>query len=106
MSEIWEPVAWALKDEFSKMDGLPCVSIHRTNSPFYVGERFAVRISGRCLNIHGQWGWEPPPSARDDAFYEQCRFKTIDEAAGCFARVGGNPYRGKIAIVDEVKEED
>lgn len=56
------------------------INIDRMQSPFYEGERFAVRAMGDVLSVDGQWEIEPQPSSRDDAFYESFRFKTFDDA--------------------------
>lgn len=74
----WQPTEWRIPGtlEFPAMP-----FIHRMTSPFYEGERFAVRNDmGRVLNCHGVWEHEPMPSSRNDAFYERCRFKTFHEA--------------------------
>jgi len=70
----WYPVAW------QRDDAIDAIRIERTVSPFYVGERFAVRRHSLCLATDGSWEYEPTPSSRDDAFYERCRFKTFDAA--------------------------
>ncbi|MFH0982795.1 MAG: hypothetical protein V2A79_14825 [Planctomycetota bacterium] len=56
------------------------IVVERTESPFYVGERWAVRWGGHCLNVCGDWEHEPIPSERGDAFYGRCRFTTVSEA--------------------------
>ena len=57
------------------------ITISRMVSPFYDGERWAVRRLSCCLNRSGEWEREPIPSSRDDAFYRRCRFDSFDEAA-------------------------
>lgn len=52
----------------------------RMNSPFYDGERWAVRWCGLCLTKTGEWIYEPMPSSRDAAFYTRCRFDTLKQA--------------------------
>lgn len=55
------------------------------NSPFYEGERWAVRRGENvCLNRHGEWEYEPSPSNRDDEFYDRCRFESIDDAVSAY----------------------
>lgn len=80
MSE-WIPTGWMRRDEFENTnpDG-PKVQVVRMNSPFYTGERYAVRHGSLCLATNGEWEDEPMPSSRDDAFYERCRFQTFDDA--------------------------
>jgi hypothetical protein len=56
------------------------VTFHRMNSPFYTGERWAVRRLSSCLNSDGEWEYEPMPSSRNDAFYARCRFDTLEAA--------------------------
>lgn len=75
------PVAWQFSDD------LHAARIERTVSPFYAGERFAVRQGGFCLNTSGEWEDEPQPSSRDDAFYERCRFKTLPQAVAALQSV-------------------
>lgn len=33
-----------------------------------------------CLNVHGQWEFEPSPSSRDEEFLARCRFPTAEAA--------------------------
>lgn len=40
---------------------------------------WAVRKRGWCLDIDGDWVYEPLPSSRDEDFKARCRF-TLDEA--------------------------
>lgn len=42
-------------------------------------DRWAVLKLGSCLNVYGEWEFEPSPSNRNDEFKERCRF-TLDEA--------------------------
>jgi hypothetical protein len=70
----WYPIAWQASDDI----GAP--RIERMVSPFYTGERFAVRQGGCCLTLIGHWEEEPIPSSRDDAFYARCRFPTLEAA--------------------------
>ena len=56
------------------------ITIHRMNSPFYKGEKWAVRRYNSCLAKDGEWEVEASPSNRDDDFYKRGRFDTIKEA--------------------------
>ena len=58
----------------------------RMNSPFYDGEKWAVRWHGRCLTKTAEWEYEPLPSSRDDAFYARCRFDTLEQAVETWNR--------------------
>ena len=62
------------KSDFLSHEIAP-VTFARMRSPFYEGERWAVRQGCRCLNKDGGWEIEPQPSSRDDEFYSRCRFK-------------------------------
>lgn len=86
-NEQWMPIKWARRNHF---DGSPqAVSIELMRSPFYTGERYAVRNGlGRCLNKSGEWELEPMPSSRDDAFYERCRFDSFAAAEAAMAGEG------------------
>lgn len=59
---------------------LQSTTFRRMNSPFYEGERWAVRNGSYCLNADNEWEYEPTPSSRDDAFYDRCRFRSLDYA--------------------------
>jgi len=41
---------------------------------------WAVRISGNVLGKDGELEYEPTPSSRDDAFYAEYRFATLDDS--------------------------
>lgn len=75
----WVAVEWVRKPDLFNHELAP-VSIHLLHSPFYEGERYAVRRGAACLNHKSEWEFEPIPSSRDDAFYKRCRFKTFQEA--------------------------
>lgn len=80
MSMEWQATVWRPVGELYSDD--PWVPyIVRMGSPFYEGERFAVRNDlKRCLTVDGEWEHEPMPSSRDDTFYEWCRFKSFEAA--------------------------
>jgi len=70
---------YQLREQFDKhvVDG---VTFDRTRSPFYAGEKWAVRCGGSCLTKKGEWEWEPQPSSRSETFYRRCRFKSLKDA--------------------------
>ena len=72
------------RDQFDAMD-LEAPVFVRMNSPFYQGERWAVRRLSQCLSREGKWEYEPMPSSRDDAFYARCRFNTLEDAVSVFS---------------------
>lgn len=77
----WIPTTWQPKAAFENTRTLGGIRIDRIVSPFYDGERYAVRDQfGAVLNRSGEWEHEPLPSSRDDAFYERCRFMSFKEA--------------------------
>lgn len=41
---------------------------------------WAVSIGQTCLNMFGEWEYEPQPSSRTDEFIERTRFATLEEA--------------------------
>ena len=84
-------VEFCYAGEFADTTNNRKVRFVRMNSPFYKGEKWAVRRAGDCLNKAGEWEWEPSPSARDDAFYERCRFDTLEQAHGA-ATQSGQPH--------------
>ena len=76
----WNVIRW----EHAKADpmhGVRGFTIDLMVSPFYDGEKYAVRRGSRCLNTSGEWEREPMPSSRDAAFYARCRFDSFDAAA-------------------------
>ena len=48
---------------------------------------WAVRQGRTCLSkLSGGFDYEPMPSSRDSAFFNEYRFNTPDEAAECWAK--------------------
>lgn len=91
INEAVSPSRWHLtRPDYDYRHDPSLPSIELMKSPFYQGDRYAVRNSmGRCLNINSEWEYEPSPSSRDDAFYERCRFKSFGDAvAAALAAVG------------------
>jgi hypothetical protein len=75
----WIPQSWIPDDatQVEKARELRIVSVGQIEGP----DKFAVRLSGNCLNRRGEWEYEPSPSNRDEAFMRRCRFKTFEDAA-------------------------
>lgn len=71
-------VSYQFKAEFGK-NPIP-ITITRQTSPFYSGEKWAVRRAGNCLGKDGEWDYESIPSERDEAFYKKYRFDSLEEA--------------------------
>jgi len=67
----------------------------RMNSPFYSGEKWAVRWFSSCLNSNAEWELEPIPSSRDDAFYTRCRFETLEQAVETYNRWQKSNLKGE-----------
>ena len=59
-------------------------------SPFYAGERWAVRRGGECMAVDGDWEYEPLPSSRDDAFYSRFRFESLEAAVAVYDQQSAN----------------
>lgn len=72
-------ISYKLKSDYEGMNP-SSMTFHRMNSPFYDGEKWAVRMGGNCLNKEGEWEWEPSPSNREDDFYSRCRFESKEDA--------------------------
>ena len=79
-------------DQFADMNPEAPVFV-RMNSPFYDGERWAVRRLSQCLNRDAEWEWEPMPSSRDDAFYAHCRFDALEQAVEIWNRANAEARR-------------
>lgn len=73
------------------------VTFHRMRSPFYPDERWSVRLGCQCLSVTGEWEWEPIPSERRQAFYDRCRFKSLDAALEAYDRANRRTQRGRDA---------
>ncbi len=56
------------------------ITFDRCLSPFYEGEKWAVRRGSSCMAKDGEWEYECLPSNRDDEFYSRCRFNSLEEA--------------------------
>lgn len=70
------------------------VTFDRMRSPFYDGEKWAVRRNSSCLAKDGEWEYEPIPSSRDDEFYARCRFDSLDEALAAVESANEKPTHG------------
>ena len=60
------------------------VTFDRMESPFYDGVKWAVRRGGAVLATTAEWEYEPMPSSRDDAFYDRCRFDSLEAALAAY----------------------
>jgi hypothetical protein len=63
----------------------------------WTGKGWAVLDHNMCLNREGEWGYQPQPSSRDEAFFQLYRLPTVEaalEAASIAARLypNGSPY--------------
>lgn len=87
-------------DQFADTGALFPPRFVRMNSPFYDGERWAVRWYGHCLTKTAEWEYEPMPSSRDDAFYARCRFDTLEQAVETW-----NPANSVISVKEINREE-
>ena len=78
--------SYGIKSEFRDLNNIQKISFVRLNSPFYKGEKWAIRQGGNCLNKHSQWVWEPIPSNRNQKFYKQFRFNSLREAVQIYEK--------------------
>jgi hypothetical protein len=58
-------------------------------SPFYKGEKWAVRYGQCCLNKDSEWEREPSPSYRTAKFCARCRFDSLGDAIAAFNKRRG-----------------
>jgi hypothetical protein len=87
----WRITEWTWGKHFDSDEPTVVVTITRMKSPFYKGNRYAVRKGGSCLTIDGKWEYEPQPSSRTQEFYDRCRFILLADAmtAARRAAMGG-----------------
>ena len=76
---------YQFKSDFDNHNISPII-FDRMRSPFYEGEKWAVRRNSSCLAKDGEWEYEPTPSSRDDEFYARCRFDSLAEALAAVER--------------------
>jgi hypothetical protein len=76
-------VRYQLTKDFEANEIQP-VTFDRMNSPYYEGEKWAVRRGGSCLAKDGYFEYEPMPSSRDNDFYNRCRFDSLGSAVSSF----------------------
>lgn len=76
-----------------------CGEYNSREQPIYIEKRegfggtlFAITTRGNVMSIKGEWEIEPTPSSRTDAFLEQCRFDTFDEAYITLKKYWRNRY--------------
>ena len=87
----WTITEWTWGKHYASDEPAIMVTINRMRSPFYKGNRYAVRKGGSCLTVDGEWEYEPQPSSRTNKFYDRCRFILLDDAmkAARRAAMGG-----------------
>lgn len=78
--ETWRATQWVCQGDLHDPTDVTPPHIALVTSPFYQGERYAVRRGGYCLSVSGEWEFEPIPSDRDDAFYQRFRFHSFEAA--------------------------
>ena len=86
---------YEFRREFENRRAIEAVFFERMRSPFYEGEKWAVRWGSSCLSRRGQWELEPLPSSRDDKFYARCRFDSLPKALAAFWKSEAKGRRGK-----------
>jgi len=83
---------YQFKSDFDNHNISP-ITFDRMRSPFYKGEKWAVRRNSSCLAKDGEWEHEPIPSSRDDDFYARCRFDSLTEALAAVERANEKDQR-------------
>lgn len=73
------PTSYQFEADFQSQNIRP-IKFDRMRSPFYDGEKWAVRRGSECLSIDGKWEYEPMPSNRNDEFYARFRFNSLKQA--------------------------
>src|SRR5574337_49177 len=56
--------------------------------------KWAVRRGGACMNIDGEFEYEPMPSSRDNAFLARCRFDSAESAYAAWELTHNVELRG------------
>lgn len=77
---------FSFKTDFESLQ-LIHIEFLRMNSPFYAGEKWAVRQASSVLTKDGEWEFERQPSSRDDAFYSRCRFDSLEDAVAAVLKL-------------------
>ncbi len=80
--------SYQLREDFENLK-LDAVTFNRMRSPDYANVKWAVRRLSFCLAKDGEWEYEPQPSSRDDAFYDRCRFASLEEALAAYDQAKG-----------------
>jgi hypothetical protein len=83
---------YQFKTDFDNRE-VGAVTFDLMNSPYYEGERWAVRRNSACLNKDGEWEYEPLPSSRDDDFYARCRFESLEIAVAAYESANDKAQR-------------
>lgn len=74
-------VAYELvKQEMEGMDSLSILGVQLKMFPGIDCERWAICCGSDVMTTKGEWEYQRLPSARTEAFYKRCRFKTPEEA--------------------------
>lgn len=77
-------VSFQLRSQFDSMERMP-VTFERVRGVLYEGEKWAVRRCGFCLSADGEeWIREPMPSSRNEVFFDQFRFDSLEEAVAAY----------------------
>ena len=79
LDDILIVTQYRFKDDFVMAQREP-ITFNRMMSPHYSGTKWAVRRNGDCLSKDGEWEWEVSPSSRNNDFYKNFRFNSLEEA--------------------------
>jgi len=77
------PIVFQFADQYRSSDmhtRIAPLTIVRMISPFYDGEKWAVRWLSSVLGKDGEFMIEPSGGSRDQEFYAQYRFDTFEDA--------------------------
>lgn len=96
----WVPTRWQHRDDEGSIERIMRAPfIQRCRGIRYDGVRYSVNRGGYCLNVDGEWEWEPQPSSRDDAFFARCWFTSFEAATATLLRAtqfgAGSPSTGE-----------
>lgn len=95
---------YQFKTDFDNHNISP-VTFDRMSSPFYGGEKWAVRRNSSCLARDGEWEYEPIPSSRDDEFYARCRFDSLADALAAVERANNRITDAGPVTQDETRRD-
>jgi hypothetical protein len=81
-------IEYRFKDEYENLANMgDGVVFTRQVSPYYEGQKWAVRLHGYCLSKKSNWIYERSPSGRTDSFYGKCRFDSLEEAIAAYNKL-------------------